>query len=173
MYGIYNVSPNNQVYTVISKFNYEFLFPKLNIKKKNKTTKGLSNIVLLRPPCNYACALESHLYCLARYIRRLCNAQYLGSHGWLKYPHLIAERWLRGKEISKKISMTKDTSVTDSKEVIWLRILRNSWHTSHLLWNKHKIIINIMIIMSMKYSIEVYQRREQPFLQKHDMFLTL
>lgn len=57
--------------------NYEFLFPKLNIKKKNKTTKGLSNIVLLRPPCNYACALESQ----ASYIRRLCNAQYLGSHG--------------------------------------------------------------------------------------------
>ena len=94
--------------------NYEFLFPKLNIKKKNKTTKGLSIIVLLRPPCSYACALESHLYCLASYIRRLCNAQYLGSHGSLKYPHLIAERWLRGKEISKKSSMTKDTSVADN-----------------------------------------------------------
>ena len=124
--------------------NYEFLFPKLNIKKKNKTTKGLSIIALLRPPCSYACALESHLYCLASYIRRLCNAQYLGSHGSLKYPHLLAERWLRGKEISKKSPMTKDTSVADSKEVIWLRILRNSWHTSHLLWNKHQIIIIII-----------------------------
>ena len=142
--------------------NYEFLFPKLNIKKKNKTTKGLSIIVLVRPPCSYACVLESHLYCLASYIRRLCNAQYLGSHGWLKYPHLIAERRLRGKEISKKCSMTKNTSVADSKEVIWLWILRNSWHTSHLLWNKHQIIINIMIIKSMKYLIKCTKDKKSP-----------
>lgn len=52
--------------------NYEFLFPKLNSKKK--TTKGLSIIVLLRPPCGYVGAPESHSYRLASYIRRLCNA---------------------------------------------------------------------------------------------------
>lgn len=51
--------------------NYEILFPKLNSKKNYK---GLSIIVLLRPPCGYAGAPESHSYCLASCIRRLCNA---------------------------------------------------------------------------------------------------